>query len=113
MIHQLTDKKNKFILLIIFFLFLNSINFKDKNFIFGNISEINVVGLDNQLNNAIKDKLKYLENEKILSINKEILFDQISNYKYIENFKVFKLYPNNLITNLKTDKIFSIYFKKR
>ena len=59
MIHQLTDKRSKFILLIIFFLFLNSINFKEKNFIFGNISEINVVGLDNQLNNAIKDNLKY------------------------------------------------------
>ena len=112
MIHQLTDKKSKFILLIIFFLFLNSINFKNKNFIFGNISEINVVGLDNQLNDAIKDKLKYLENEKILSINKEILFDQISNYKYIENFKVLKLYPDNLLLTLKQTKFLAFTLKK-
>ena len=112
MIHQLTDKKSKFILLVIFFLFLNSINFKEKNFIFGNISEINVVGLDNQLNNAIKDNLKYLENEKILSINKEILFDQISNYKYIENFKVLKLYPKNLLLTLKQTKFLAFTLKK-
>jgi len=112
MIHQLTDKKSKFILLIIFFLFLNSINFKNKNFIFGNISEINVVGLDNQLNDAIKDKLKYLENEKILSINKKILFDQISNYKYIENFKVLKLYPDNLLLTLKQTKFLAFTLKK-
>ena len=112
MIHQLTDKKSKFILLVIFFLFLNSINFKEKNFIFGNISEINVVGLDNQLNDAIKDKLKYLENEKILSINKEILFDQISNYKYIENFKVLKLYPDNLLLTLKQTEFLAFTLKK-
>ncbi len=112
MIHQLTDKKSKFILLVIIFLFLNSINFKDKNFIFGNIKEINVIGLDNHLNNVIKDKLKYLENKKISSINKKILFDQISNFKYIENFKVFKLYPDNLLLSLKQTKFLAFTLKQ-
>ena len=112
MIHQLTDKKSKLIFLIIFFLFLNSINFKEKNFIFGNIEEINVVGLDYHLNNAIKNKLKYLENEKIFSIDKEILFNQLNNYKYIENFKVLKIYPDNLLLTLKQTTFLAFTLKE-
>ena len=101
MIHQSTDKKNRFILLIIAFLFLNTINTKDKNFIFGNVENVKVVGLESHLNDVIKEKLKYLKDQEILSINKKILSKKISNYNYIENFKVFKLYPDNLVLTLK------------
>ena len=44
MIHQLTGKKNKFILLIIIFIFLNTISLKEKNVIFGNVQDIKVIG---------------------------------------------------------------------
>ena len=101
MIHQSTDKKNRFILLIIAFLFLNTINTKDKNFIFGNVENVKVVGLESHLNDVIKEKLKYLKDQEILSINKKILSKKISNYNYIENFKVFKLYPDNLLLSIK------------
>ena len=101
MIHQSKDKKKNFILLIIAFLFLNTINIKNKNFIFGNIEDIKVIGLDHHLNKSVKENLKYLNDREILSINKEELSKQISNYNYIENFKVSKLYPHNLILTLK------------
>ena len=101
MIHQSTDKKNNFIFLIIAFLFLSTVNIKDKNLIFGNVEAIKVIGLDHHLNKSIKENLKYLNDKEILSINKEELSKKISNYNYIENFKVSKLYPDNLVLTLK------------
>ena len=104
MIHQLTGKKNKFILLIIIFIFLNTISLKEKNVIFGNVQDIKVIGLENHLNESIKDRLNYLKNNRLFSINKEILTKQITNYNYIESYKVFKLYPDNLILSLEQTK---------
>ena len=104
MIPQLTGKKNRFILLIIIFLFLNTISLKEKNVIFGNVEHIKVIGLENHLNESIKDKLSYLKNNRLFSINKEILKKQITNYNYIESFKVFKLYPDNLLLSLEQTK---------
>ena len=101
MMHQLIGKKNKFILLLIAFLFLNTINTKDKKFIFENIKDIQVVGLENHLNDIIKERFNYLKDKKIFSINKKSLQEILSNYNYIENFKVYKRYPNNLTLNLK------------
>ena len=101
MIHQSTDKKNNFIFLIIAFLFLSTVNIKDKNLIFGNVEAIKVIGLDHHLNKSIKENLKYLNDKEILSINKEELSKKISSYNYIENFKVSKLYPDNLVLTLK------------
>ena len=101
MIHQPKDKKKNFILLIIVFLFLNTINIKNKNFIFGNVKDIKVIGLDHHLNKYIKENLRYLNDNEILSINKEELSKKISSYNYIENFKVSKLYPDNLVLTLK------------
>ena len=101
MIHQSTDKKNNFIFLIIAFLFLSTVNIKNKNFIFGNVEAIKVIGLDHHLNKSIQENLKYLNDKEILSINKEELSKKISSYNYIENFKVSKLYPDNLVLTLK------------
>ena len=101
MIHQSNDKKNNFIFLIIAFLFLNTININNKNFIFGNVEAIKVIGLDHHLNKSIKENLKYLNQKEILSIDKEELSKKISSYNYIENFKVSKLYPDNLIFTFK------------
>ena len=101
MIHQSTDKKNNFIFLIIAFLFLSTVNIKNKNFIFGNVEAIKVIGLDHHLNKSIKENLKYLNDKEILFINKEELSKKISSYNYIENFKVSKLYPDNLVLTLK------------
>ena len=101
MIHQSTDKRNNFIFLIITFLFLSTVNIKNKNFIFGNVKVIKVIGLDHHLNKSIKENLKYLNDKEILSINKEELSKKISSYNYIENFKVSKLYPDNLVLTLK------------
>ena len=101
MIPQSTDKKKNFILLIIAFLFLSTVNIKNKNFIFGSVESIKVIGLDHHLNKSIKENLKYLNDKELSSINKEELSKKISSYNYIENFKVSKLYPDNLIFTFK------------
>ena len=101
MIHQSTGKKNNLILLIITFLFLNTINFKHESLIFSNIKEIKVIGLENHLNSSIQNKLNYLKDNHIFSINKKKLTQSLNQYNYIENFKVYKLYPNNILLSIK------------
>ena len=54
MIHQSTDKKKNFIFLIVAFLFLSTVNIKNKNFIFGNVEAIKVIGLDHHWINELK-----------------------------------------------------------
>ncbi len=101
MIHQSTGKKNNLILLIITFLFLNTINFKYESLIFSNIKEIKVIGLENHLNSSIQNKLNYLKDNHIFSINKKKLTQSLNQFNYIENFKVYKLYPNNILLSIK------------
>ena len=101
MIHQSTGKKNNLILLIITFLFLNTINFKHESLIFSNIKEIKVIGLENHLNSSIQNKLNYLKDNHIFSINKKKLTQSLNQFNYIENFKVYKLYPNNILLSIK------------
>ena len=100
MIHQSTGKKNNLILLIITFLFLNTINFKYESLIFNNIKEIKVIGLENHLNSSIQNKLNYLKDNHIFSINKKKLTQSLNQFSYIENFKVYKLYPNNILLSI-------------
>ena len=90
----------------------STINIKNKNFIFGNVEAIKVIGLEHHLNKSIKENLKYLNDKEILSINKEELSKKISNYDYIENFKVSKLYPDNLIFNLRQTTFLASTFKQ-
>ena len=60
--HQQIDKKHKYILLIILFLFLSTItNLKvSKNLNnFSNIKDLKVIGLSDNLNQKIKKKLAF------------------------------------------------------
>ena len=101
--HQSIDKKQKYIFLIIIFLFLttiNNTNFVNNKYFSANIQSIQVVGLTEDLNSQIQERLSYLKNNNIFYINKELLKKEIDEYKYIENFKVSKFYPKKIILNL-------------
>ena len=62
--------------------------------------------------NHHKENLKYLNDKEILSINKEELSKKISSYNYIENFKVSKLYPDNLVLTLKQTTLLASTLKQ-
>ena len=80
--HQSIDKKQKYIFLIIIFLFLttiNNTNFVNNKYFSANIQSIQVVGLTEDLNSQIQDRLSYLKNNNIFYINKELLKKKLMN----------------------------------
>jgi len=112
--HQSIDKKQKYIFLIIIFLFLttiNNTNFVNNKYFSTNIQSIQVVGLTEDLNSKIQERLSYLKNNNIFYINKELLEKEIDEYKYIESFKVSKFYPKKIILNLNQTNFLAITIK--
>jgi len=112
--HQSIDKKQKYIFLIIIFLFLttiNNTNFVNNKYFSTNIQSIQVVGLTEDLNSKIQERLSYLKNNNIFYINKELLEKEIDEYKYIESFKVSKFYPKKIILNLYQTDFLAITIK--
>ena len=102
--HQYKDKKKNilFIFLIIFFLTsINSQLFIEKKSSFYNLQNIEVKGLDNEINLEIEENLNFLKNTNIFFIDIKILKDQISKYNFIENYNIFKIYPSKIILKLK------------
>jgi len=111
---QSIDKKQKYIFLIIIFLFLttiNNTNFINNKYFSTNIQSIQVVGLTEDLNLQIQERLSYLKNNNIFYINKELLEKEINEYKYIESFKVSKFYPKKIILNLYQTNFLAITIK--
>ena len=111
---QSIDKKQKYIFLIIIFLFLttiNNTNFINNKYFSTNIQSIQVVGLTEDLNLQIQERLSYLKNNNIFYINKELLKKKIDEYKYIESFKVSKFYPKKIVLNLYQTNFLAITIK--
>ena len=100
---QLIGKKNKCILLIITLLFLttiNNTNFSNNNIFSKNIQNVEVIGLNEDLNLQIQEKLNYIKKSNIFYINKDLLEKEINTYNFVESFKVFKFYPKNIILKI-------------
>ncbi len=102
--HQQIDKKHKYILLAILFLCLTTINNLRFNNNFNNLSNIKyleVIGLSDNLNQKIKDKISFILNQDIFFINENYIKENLNEYKYLESYEVFKVFPSKLIINLK------------
>tara|TARA_Y100000294_G_C8491695_1_gene311033 strand:- start:323 stop:1015 length:693 start_codon:yes stop_codon:yes gene_type:complete len=101
--HQSIDKKQKYLLYLIIFLFLTTINnfslIRSKELL-SNIKTIEVSGLKNNLNLSIKKNFEFLLNNNIFQIEKELLENKLDLYNYLQNYKVFKLYPSKIIIKL-------------
>ena len=101
--HQLTDKKKKYLLYFIIFLLLSTINnlslMRSKELL-SKINTIEVSGLKNNLNLSIKKNFEFLLNKNIFQINEEILINKLDFYNYLQNYKVFKIYPSKIIIKL-------------
>ena len=101
--HQLTDKKKKYFLYFIIFLLLSTINnlsFIRSKELLSNIKTIEVSGLKNNLNLSIKKNFEFLLNNNIFQIDKELLINKLDLYNYLQNYKVFKIYPSKIIIKL-------------
>ena len=102
--HQQIDKKHKYILLIILFLFLTTVSNlrlnKDINNL-SNIKNIEVVGLSDNLNQKIKERISFVINQDIYFISKNYVKESLDEYKYLESYDVFKVFPSKLMINLK------------
>jgi len=97
------DKKLKIFTLFFIFLFLTSLHnfnllvkFENK---FLNIININVYGVDNKLNNIIKNELNILNGKNLLFLNKKKIKLEINDLKFIKSLEVKKIYPSSLIIN--------------
>ena len=102
--HQQIDKKDKYILLVILFLFLTTIsNLKfSKNLNnLSNIKDLKVMGLSDHLNQKIKEKFDFLLNQNIFFVSEDFIKENLDEYKYLESYDAFKIFPSKLIINLK------------
>ena len=102
--HQQIDKKHRLILLVILFLFISTINnikFKKNINDLSNIKDLEVVGLSVKLNQKIKEKINFLLNQDIFFVKENYIKENLNEYKYLESFDVFKVFPSKIIINLK------------
>ena len=97
--HQLTDKKNKVLIYVIFLLILsttsekNTENKKNKSF---KVHEINVVGLSSGKNSQILKELNNFFYQNIFFLDKEEITKTISKHNIIEKYSIRKIYPSKL-----------------
>ena len=93
--HQQIDKKHKYILLVILFLCLTTINNLRFNNNFNNLLNIKyleVIGLSDNLNQTIKNKISFMLNQDIFFINENYIKENLNEYKYLESYEVFKVF---------------------
>jgi len=104
---QLTGKKNKIILYLIFLFILSTTSGKfieNQNGYSSKIIKINIKGLTNFENSKILNELNSLQYENILIIKKKEIKKIISKYNIIEEYSVKKIYPSTISINIKPTK---------
>ena len=102
--HQQIDKKHRYILLVILFLFLTTVNnlrFNKNINNLSNIKNLEVIGLSDDLNQKIKERISSVINQDIYFISKNYIKESLDEYKYLERYDAFKVFPSKLVINLK------------
>lgn len=98
---MLQRKSNKIILYFFLFLIVSSINNIDLSSIkLEKIRNINVSGLDYEDNQHLLNEIKSLELKNIFSLNTFELKKIFSENTLIENYKIFRIYPSNLVVQI-------------
>ena len=105
--HQRISKK--IIIYLFFFISLvtvNNINLLSLNFPL--ISNLDISGLNNFEEQKFKEDLDFLENENILSLNKDEISKKIYSNKIVEDLFIFKKYPSELRIFIKKTNFLAI-----
>ena len=110
---HLLRSKNKIYFYIILFFLLTSIinitiinNFK-KNFL---INSIQINSNNIEINQKIKNKIKYVLNKNIFLIEKELLYNKLDDLKFLENVSIKKVYPSSLNVSANKTKFIAITY---
>ena len=100
------QKKNKKFLVYLFLLFIFSSigNNYINNFKFDNIQYIKISGLDKKDNNNILKQFKNFNKENIFFIDKTNLNKIIRSNVLVEEYEIFKKYPNTIDIKIKKTK---------
>ncbi len=99
MMHQLTDKKNKIIIYVIFLFLLSTTNQKfsekQKKY-YLKIDKINVTGLSNDKNLEIFNELNNIFYQNIFILENEEINKIINKHNIIAKYNIKKIYPSRL-----------------
>ena len=98
--HQLTDKKNKVLIYLIFLIILSTTNNKSLNIqknYSTTINKISVSGLSNKQNLQITNKINKLLIRNIFFINEEDIDNIISEYNLVEKYSAKKIYQTKFL----------------
>ena len=112
--HQLIDRKKKFFFYIIILLFLSTFNNKsleDLKENFFNIKIIELNGVEDDLIFEIQKSLNFLFHSNIFFIDKTRINDELNQFNYIQEYRVYKKFPSNIIINLKKTDLLGITIK--
>jgi len=105
--HQLTDKKNKIIIYLLFLFILSTTSAKfinDQNKLSSSISKINISGLSERKNLEILDNLNNFLHKSIFIINKDEIKKILKKQNIIQEFNIKKIYPSTLNIKIKPTK---------
>ena len=105
MLQSISKKKIYFYLLILLLLsstfnFNIISNFNKLNL----IKHINIVGLNDKEKKILEKNLKIFINKNIFLINKDEAEKILKNNSFIDNYKIVKVFPSNLLVNVKKTK---------
>ncbi len=108
--HQARSKKIVFYIFL--FLIIGTFNNKDLNNIdFPNIKKIDIIGLDDESNDELRQKLDFLKIKNLFSINETEIKDVIKTNNLINSYSVYKRYPKFLKIEIEKTQ-FLAYVKK-
>ena len=103
--HQITDKKNKVAIYLIFLLILSTTSgkFTEKQQFY--TSKINVTGLSKSENLQILNKLNKLIYQNIFIQSKQGINKIIAEHNIVEQYSVKKIYPSSLNINIEPTEL--------
>ena len=99
------------------FLFLTTITNQSYSNIFTNfflVKDVNIDTSTNEIRNILKKKTKFLINENIFFLNRELILYKINSLKFIEKIEIHKEFPSTIrIQARKTDLIAVTYINQK
>ena len=103
---QSISKKKIYFYLLILLLFSSTFNFNIISSFnkLNLIKHINIVGLNEKEKNILEKNLNILINKNIFLINKDEVEILLENNSFIDNYKIVKVFPSNLMVNIKKTK---------
>ena len=103
---QSISKKKIYFYLLILLLFSSTFNFNIISSFnkLNLIKHINIVGLNEKEKNILEKNLNILINKNIFLINKDEVEILLENNSFIDNYKIVKVFPSNLLVNVKKTK---------